>query len=86
MEATVPIAECKAGALGMERTTLTRGAALLERNGWVAIEGAEDGRERHLRLTPAGRAKLEAAYPAWKAAQDTAEKTATAPAGQGVGG
>ena len=63
-----------AGTLGVERTTLTRGATLLERNGWVEALGAEDGRERHLRLTPAGRAKLEAAYPAWKAAQDAAER------------
>jgi DNA-binding MarR family transcriptional regulator len=70
-----------AGALGVERTTLTRGATLLERNGWVAAEGAQDGRERHLRLTEAGRAKLEAAYPAWKTAQDAAKRTLrTAPA------
>jgi DNA-binding MarR family transcriptional regulator len=61
-------------ALGLERTTLTRGAALMERNGWVDARASEDGRERLLRLTRAGRRKLEAAYPAWQAAQAAAEK------------
>jgi DNA-binding MarR family transcriptional regulator len=63
-----------AAALGLERTTLTRGAALMERNGWVDARTSADGRERRLRLTPAGRRKLAAAYPAWKAAQAAAEK------------
>ena len=63
-----------AEGLGVERTTLTRGAALLQRNGWVDAERSEDGRERPLRLTQAGRRKLEAAYPAWKAAQESAGK------------
>jgi DNA-binding MarR family transcriptional regulator len=63
-----------AAALGLERTTLTRGAALLERNGWVETRRSDDERERQLRLTAAGRRKLEAAYPAWKAAQDAVEK------------
>src|SRR5216684_524971 len=56
------------------RATLTRGAALLERNGWVKIRRSQDGRERHLRLTGAGRRKLASAYPAWKTAQDTVDK------------
>src|SRR5436309_16128709 len=41
-----------ADALGLERTTLTRGAALLERNGWIGTDRSTDGRERPLRLTP----------------------------------
>jgi DNA-binding MarR family transcriptional regulator len=57
--------------LGLERTTLTRSALLLEREGWVRTEPSADARERPLRLTPAGRRKLESAYPAWKAAQDS---------------
>jgi len=61
-----------AGLLGLERTTLTRSATLLERNGWVRANRSEDGRERPLRLTASGRRKLEAAYPSWKAAQDSA--------------
>jgi len=57
--------------LGLERTTLTRSALLLERDGWVRNDGSPDGRERPLRLTASGRRKLESAYSAWKAAQDS---------------
>jgi DNA-binding MarR family transcriptional regulator len=57
--------------LGLERTTLTRSATLLERNGWVRTDRSADGRERPLRRTAAGRRKLESAYPSWKTAQDT---------------
>lgn len=57
--------------LGLERTTLTRGAALLRRNGWIGSERTGDRRERPIRITAAGRKKLEAAYPSWKAAQDS---------------
>jgi DNA-binding MarR family transcriptional regulator len=56
---------------------LTRGAALLERNGWVETKPSDDRRERLLQLTKAGRRKLESAYPAWKAAQDTANQKST---------
>ena len=60
--------------LGLERTTLTRSATLLERERWVRTGRSEDARERPLILTPAGRRKLEAAYPSWKAAQDSIPK------------
>ena len=59
-----------ADALGMERTTLTRSAAVLAGEGWIGDERSGAGRERPLHLTAAGRAKLESAFPAWKAAQD----------------
>jgi DNA-binding MarR family transcriptional regulator len=55
--------------LGLERTTLTRGAALLERKGWVAEAPSEDARVRLLRVTRPGRRKLEAAFPDWQLAQ-----------------
>jgi len=67
---TLPMGEL-AELLGLERTTLTRAATLLERHGWLRADAARDGRSRPLRLTPFGRRKLEAAYPAWKAAQDS---------------
>ena len=67
---TLPMGEL-AELLGLERTTLTRAATLLERHGWLRAEPSRDGRERPLRLTPSGRRKLEAAYPAWKTAQDS---------------
>ncbi|HET7552986.1 MAG TPA: MarR family transcriptional regulator [Gemmatimonadaceae bacterium] len=59
-----------AEALGMERTTLTRSAALLEKRGWVTSGGTDDRREHQLRLTASGRRKLISAFAAWKAAQD----------------
>jgi DNA-binding MarR family transcriptional regulator len=61
--------------LGLERTTLTRSATLLERNGWVRTDRSADGRERPLRLTATGRRKLESAYPSWKTAQDSVALT-----------
>src|SRR5215831_2239417 len=64
-----------ASALGLERTTLTRGAALLMRDGLLAEAAAEDSRERQLKLTGRGRRKLESAYPAWRAVQEKVEKS-----------
>ena len=59
-----------ADLLGLDRTTLTRSASLLERNGWVATKPSQlDAREHVLSLTSAGRDKLEAAFPSWKEAQ-----------------
>ncbi len=59
-----------ADGLGLERTTLTRSAATLERQGWIETLEADDGRERPLALTEAGRRALHAALPAWKEALD----------------
>jgi len=68
LKGPTPISEL-AEFLALERTTLTRGATLLERNGWVAAAKSEDARRHPLRLTRAGRRKLEQALPAWKQAQ-----------------
>ena len=59
-----------AEGLGLERTTLTRSAATLERQGWIETFGTDDARERPLALTVAGRRALDAALPAWKEALD----------------
>jgi DNA-binding MarR family transcriptional regulator len=56
--------------LGLERTSLTRAAAVLEERGWLRTDRAADARERPLALTAAGRRKLDAAFPAWRAAQE----------------
>jgi DNA-binding MarR family transcriptional regulator len=56
--------------LGLDRTTLTRGAALLQRNGWIAIGRSDDARVRRLEIREAGRRKVESAYSAWKQAQE----------------
>lgn len=69
LKGPTPITEL-AEFLVLERTTLTRSAALLVRNGWVSAAPSADARERRLKLTPAGRGKLERAFPAWREAQD----------------
>ncbi len=73
LKGPTPIGEL-AKVIGLERTTLTRSAALLERSGWVRSVRGEDGREHPLEVTPAGGRKLKAALPAWKAAQDIASE------------
>lgn len=65
----IPIKEL-ADRLGLERTTLTRSSVLLERDGYIRVCRSEDARRRPLELTPAGRRKLDEAYPAWKEAQE----------------
>jgi DNA-binding MarR family transcriptional regulator len=55
-----------ADGLGLERTTLTRSAATLTRQGWIETVETDDARERPLALTAAGRRALDAALPAWK--------------------
>ncbi|HET7716432.1 MAG TPA: MarR family transcriptional regulator [Bauldia sp.] len=66
--------------LGVERTTLTRNLALIESKRWVAIHPGKDARSRVVEVTPAGRAKVATAAPAWRAAQEAARK-AIGPAG-----
>jgi DNA-binding MarR family transcriptional regulator len=58
-----------AEALVMDRTSLYRALAPLERLGWVATGDAPKGRARIVTLTDAGRAAMEAATPPWRAAQ-----------------
>jgi DNA-binding MarR family transcriptional regulator len=59
-----------AEALGMDRTTLTRALAPLERQDWLLTEPAHDRRARQVRLTAAGVATLATARPLWQQAQD----------------
>ncbi len=68
-----PVGEL-ADLLGLDRTSLTRSASVLERDGWIASAESEDARERPLRLTQGGRRKLAEALPAWKEAQDLAHE------------
>jgi len=63
-----------AEALGMDRTTLTRSAALLERRKWITTAPSADRRRRAWKLTATGMRKLESVLPAWQAAQDTVRK------------
>ncbi|GGM04140.1 hypothetical protein GCM10011534_27360 [Pseudooceanicola nanhaiensis] len=55
----------------MDQSTLSRGLALLERDGFVTSDvDPEDRRKRILRLTDEGRRRMVAAAEAWKQAQD----------------
>jgi DNA-binding MarR family transcriptional regulator len=81
LKGPTPVKEL-AEALGLERTTLTRVGAVLERHGWVGTTRSEDARERPFRLTRAGRRKLEAAFPSWKVAQDLVDRQVAGPVRQ----
>jgi DNA-binding MarR family transcriptional regulator len=58
------------GLTSLQETTLTRNLRPLTYAGWVAIRPGEDRREKLIRLTDAGAAKLDEARPAWERAQD----------------
>src|ERR1700676_3519395 len=68
----LPIGEL-AEFLGVERTTLTRNLALIERAGWVEIRAGEDARSRVVAVTKKGRNAIAAALPAWRKAQAAAD-------------
>lgn len=53
----------------IDRTTLTRSLALLERDGLIRLEPSDDVRERLYVLTKRGERALERAAPLWDAAQ-----------------
>jgi DNA-binding MarR family transcriptional regulator len=57
-----------AEAAVMDRTTLKRNLALLEREGLVRIEPGEDARVREVTLTKAAEKRLVAALPYWERA------------------
>jgi len=58
----------------MDRTTLARNLEVLEREGLVRVQPGEDARVRQVELTRAGAAKLDYAFPAWRAAQRSIER------------
>jgi DNA-binding MarR family transcriptional regulator len=66
-----PVRQRDLGALtSHDETTLTRNLRPLLDAGWVAVAAGEDRREKHVRLTDAGAAKLREAQPAWERAQE----------------
>ena len=68
----LPVAEL-AERLGTERTTLTRNLKPLIEAQWITLEPGADSRQRIVTITAAGRAKVEEAYVAWRAAQSALE-------------
>lgn len=64
-----PLAELMA----MDRTTLTRNLAVLEKRGWVEVQrGTADRREHWIRVLPLGKSALKRAQPLWQEAQKQA--------------
>jgi DNA-binding MarR family transcriptional regulator len=58
--------------LGMEISTLSRNARIMEGEGWIVIDVAERGNGRVLTLAAAGGEKLRESKPAWERAQTQA--------------
>lgn len=73
LKGPTPVGEL-ADLLGLERSSLSRSARVVERRGWVTTVESDDARERPLGLTEAGREKLERAFPAWQEAQDMIDR------------
>lgn len=58
--------------LGMDRTTLTRNLAVVERAGFVSVRPGEDPRTKLVSLTVQGRKAFDDAAPLWREAQASA--------------
>ena len=64
--AITPLAE----ALGMDRTSLTRALAPLQRRGFVeSADDLDDSRSRLVNITKEGREQFEQAVPLWESSQ-----------------
>ena len=65
--------EVRQGDLGgltqLDETTVTRNLRPLVAAGWVSVRAGKDRREKLVRITAAGTAKLADALPAWETAQ-----------------
>jgi len=65
--------EVKQGRLGeilvMDSTSLTRTLRIMRQQGWIAERRGEDQRERWLKLSKAGEAKLKIATASWEKVQ-----------------
>jgi DNA-binding MarR family transcriptional regulator len=65
-----------AGAMDLDRTTLTRNLRpLLDQRMVTLLADGADARMRRAALTPKGRAVFESAVPRWRAAQDFVNAT-----------
>jgi DNA-binding MarR family transcriptional regulator len=73
-----------AETLVMDRTTLTRNLAPLERAGLLRIGVGADRRSRIVKLSPSGRRRLALAYPLWKRAQAEIVRTLGRPRWNGL--
>ncbi|HMD38976.1 MAG TPA: MarR family winged helix-turn-helix transcriptional regulator [Candidatus Acidoferrum sp.] len=60
--------------LAMDSTSLTRTLAIMVRRGWISERRGSDRRERRLRLSRAGQAKLGRALPVWEEVQSRVQR------------
>ena len=60
--------------LRLDTSTLSRNVERMRTQGWLEVVPAEDARTQPFRLTTQGKQLLEQAAPAWKKAQQEAEK------------
>lgn len=58
-----------AESLAIERSTISRNVALMQRNGWVEADSATSGRTKTVSITDAGTDVLASANEAWNLAQ-----------------
>lgn len=76
------VGSCSQATMGrkfaLDKTTLSRNLKFLERKGWVEPAPGRDGRERCFVVTADGRARLNAARPAWRTAQQRLRRSLTA--------
>ena len=71
LDRTGDISQGKLGRLlALDSTTLTRMLKPLKKQGWIQGREGDDRRVRIIRLTPAGRAKLQHGLPHWKRASE----------------
>lgn len=61
--------------MALDRSTLGRNVALLERRGLLRVAEGTDLRERAVSMTPAAQRLLDRAVPMWERAQATVERT-----------
>lgn len=69
LKGPTPVTEL-ADFLVLERTTMTRSAAVMAKKGWIEPATTDDARVRAWQLTSQGHQKLAEAFPAWKSVQD----------------
>lgn len=55
--------------LNMEKSTISRNVARMQKNGWLTVADGQSGREQQLSLNAKGRALLLKALPVWSEAQ-----------------
>lgn len=58
-----------ADALSMERTSMYRALATMDRHGWVSLHDGPDSRSRSARITTKGRGVLDQAAEPWETVQ-----------------